>query len=163
MGMTEKLGAVFLTAGTSGALIAQSNNAQAAGAIAGGAAAGLIPAASVMVVDRVPATSAQIARVEGRARQVLAAMPSERRQQLLDQEIKYLAVEAPKPSSNTRGESAVMVFDIEKNRVAERTVFDVRVAPKPGSTMKLDSYITEYVGDGEDTSFLDGSPQTIAE
>ena len=46
-------------------------------------------------------------------------------------------------------------------RVAKPVVFDVRVTPELGSAMKFDTFITEYVGDGSDTSFLDGAPQTI--
>lgn len=157
MGMTEKLGAVMLTAGTTGALVAQQN---AAAGIAGGAAAGLIPASAALVVNETPATAEQIARVEGRGRSVINSMSPSYRNKLREQNISHLAIETTKPAGS-RGESAVMIYDIDTGRVAKPTVFDVRVTPKLGSAIKFDTVITEYVGDGSDTSFLDGAPQTI--
>ena len=164
MGMTDKVGLILVTAGTAGTVMSYQSQAQAAGAVGGGAVAALIPASSALVIDRSPASSNQIARVEGRAEEILQQMPVKKREEMKKKEIKYIAVKTPQKAT-TRGQASVMVYDIESRRVASPTVFDVRIEPEIGGKIKFDTFVTEYVGAGaeSDASFLDGAPQTAGD
>lgn len=162
LGMTEKLGLIVFTGGAAGTLLTYQSQAQLATVAASSAAASLLPAAATMVVDRVPATPEQIARVEIRAREIMMQKTPEEKQEMEKQEIKYLTIEVAKPETS-RGQTAVMVYDIEKDTVAEPVIFDVRVAPEPGSKIQLDTYISEFVPSAEEPEFLSGAPQTVLE
>lgn len=148
MGTIEKVGLIAGTGGIAGTLLTYQSGAAVLG---GSVVGGLVAMTTAVVADVSPATPEQVARVEGTAERILAKMPAKHREELKKKKIKHIAV-ATKPSKSSRGTAAVMVYDIEKRKVAKPVVFDVRVTPEVGSTVQFDTFVTEYVGTGEDTS-----------
>ncbi len=157
MGVGHKVGVILGTGGTAGALVAYRNQADAAAAAASMVGAGLVAGSTAFVIESVPATPDQIRLAEGRAREVIRKMPSKYRAKMKKKGVKHLAVETSKPKS-FRGECAVVVYDVEKNKVAKPVVFDVRVKPDLGSKVTFDTYVSEFVGAGNDLRFM-GAPE----
>lgn len=147
LGTMDKMGIIIATGGTAGTIMQYQAQASAAAGIGGSALGGLLPAAAAMVTDSVPATAEQSRRAEIVGREYVAKLTPAKRQYFKQQKIKHVAVKT-KSTSNTRGDQ-VMIYDIQSNKLASKTTFDVRVEPEVGSKIKFDTYVTEYVGNGE--------------
>jgi len=65
------------------------------------------------------------------------------RQELLRRGTPYISVKAP---SRAPSRPSVMVYDIEKNKLATDKVFEVKEEPKKNSYVEFDTYYSHYVG-----------------
>lgn len=143
MGVKDKVYLISATAGTAGAVLAQNGPAASLG---GSLAGGLIPASTALVINEEPATPGQISRAESAGRRYVAKLSPAKKAYYKKQEIKYVAVKTTsKPQS--RG-SSIMVYDLEEKKIANEKVFDVRIEPESGSKVKVDTYVSEYIGSG---------------
>lgn len=61
---------------------------------------------------------------------------------------RYVAVDVPK-SSQSKGDSQVMLFDTQSASVVGNEVYDLRKAPDLTTKLLFDTYSAEYVGTGE--------------
>tara|TARA_R110002096_G_scaffold173997_17_gene349672 strand:+ start:2231 stop:2668 length:438 start_codon:yes stop_codon:yes gene_type:complete len=90
------------------------------------------------------------------------------RESLIARRSPYLAVRVLKPVSRSQQPRSipadpsakivdVMVYDLEKGRMATKEVFEVAEEPEPGEFAEFDTYFTHYVGGSED---VDTSSET---
>lgn len=108
-----------------------------------GAGAGLLTASVVYVYAKHEATKRQEQIAQARAARIYQGMPPERKQQVTKQ--RYMAVETTK-DNRIEGEKAVMIYDTKNQQLVSNDVYDVKDAPKVGSTAKFDTYNATYVG-----------------
>ena len=143
LGINEKAVLICATGGVAGTVLAQQSRA---GAVASFASA-LLPATEALIVNRTEASPEQMQRATevGRSYNISPA----KLKYYEKQKINHIAVKTSS-SRGTRGTS-VMLYNIQSRKLESNEVFDVRVEPEEGSKLKFDSYITEYVGDGNST------------
>jgi len=108
-----------------------------------GAGAGLLTASVVYIYAKHEATKQQERIAQARAARLYQGMPPERQQQVKKQ--RYMAVETTK-DNRIEGEKAVMIYDTQNQKLVSNDVYDVKDAPKVGSTAKFDTYNATYVG-----------------
>jgi len=119
--------------------------AEASAGMAAGLSSGLISSGSILVTNQTYASAVQERRARLNARHALANMPEEKKAALAKENIRFVAVDTVQ-TDDTRGNRAIMVFDIEKDDIADPTVYDVRIAPEVGSRVQFDTFVTEYIG-----------------
>ena len=114
-----------------------------------GLAAGAVIGAVTYVVAKRQATERQRRIAEARARRTYAAMSQQRKAQMKQKKVRYLAVDTEKDErTSPKAEKSVMIWDTESQQVVGNNVYDVQDAPKVGSTAKFETYSAEYVGSG---------------
>jgi hypothetical protein len=117
----------------------------AANAAAAAAVAGLV----VYIIERHEASERQKQIAEERARRAYANMSSKRKAQLKAKKVRYIAVDTEKNAKTSpQAKKSVMVWDTDKQQIANGNVYDVQKSPPVGQTAKFDRYSAEYVGSG---------------
>jgi len=144
MSTPQKVTTILVTGGLAGTALSYYGQAEAASGLAAGVSSGMVSGGSILIANETYATPVQARRARLNAREALAAMPAEKRQQLQDDQVRFIAVNTVR-TDESRG-TAVMVYDIEEDKLAEPTVFDVRITPEIGSRVQFDNFVTEYVG-----------------
>ena len=113
--------------------------------VAGAAIASLV----VYIIEKHQASERQKQIAEERARRAYANMSTKRKAALKSKKVRYIAVDTEKDSKTSpEAKKSVMVWDTESQKVAGGNVYDVKSAPKVGSTAKFENYSAEYVGSG---------------
>ena len=117
----------------------------AANAAAAAAVAGLV----VYIIERHEASERQKQIAEERARRAYANMSTKRKAQLKAKKVRYIAVDTEKNAKTSpQAKKSVMVWDTDKQQIANDNVYDVQKSPPVGETAKFDRYSAEYVGSG---------------
>lgn len=108
---------------------------------------GLI-AANVLVTGTYTASEAQKQSAIRIAQRAEARLSPAVRQELLRRGTPYISVKAP---SRAPSRPSVMVYDIEKDKLATDQVYEVKEEPKKNSYVEFDTYYSHYVGgEGEE-------------
>ena len=142
----QKSGIILSTAGTAGAIMATSNQVSAAGAVAGSVGAGILPAGASIVTGFSDATKEQADFAEQSARRYLAALDNAKKKELAQPGRELIAVKTL-PSTKTRGEGPVMIYNTRTKKLQNNKSFDIRKLPKAGTRLKLETEVAEYVGE----------------
>jgi hypothetical protein len=117
----------------------------AANAAAAAAVAGLV----VYIIERREASERQKQIAQERARRAYANMSAKRKAQLKAKKVRYIAVDTEKDAKTSRqAKKSVMVWDTDKQEIANDKVYDIQKSPSVGQTAKFDRYSAEYVGSG---------------
>jgi uncharacterized membrane protein YhiD involved in acid resistance len=116
-----------------------------ANAATAAAVAGLV----VYIIEKHEASERQKQIAEERARRAYANMSARRKAQLKAKKVRYIAVDTEKNAKTSpRAKKSVMVWDTDKQQIANDNVYDVQKSPSVGQTAKFDRYSAEYVGSG---------------
>lgn len=142
LGVRQKVALVCITGGSAGVVVAQQSRLSAAANLVGGIVP-LTSAAAIITAEQ--ATADQMQRAEQVGRKYVERITPAKRAYYKKKNIKYVSVKTSS-TNKTRGTS-VMVYDIEKKKVASPKVYDVRVEPEPGASLEFDTFVTEYVGE----------------
>lgn len=117
----------------------------AANAAAAAAVAGLV----VYIIEKHEASERQKQIAQERARRAYANMSTKRKAQLKAKKVRYIAVDTEKNAKTSpQAKKSVMVWDTDKQEIANDNVYDVQKSPPVGQTAKFDRYSAEYVGSG---------------
>jgi uncharacterized membrane protein YhiD involved in acid resistance len=112
-------------------------------AAAAAAVAGLV----VYIIEKHEASERQKQIAEERARRSYANMSAKRKAQLKAKKVRYIAVDTEKDAKTSRqAKKSVMVWDTDKQQIANDNVYDIQKSPQVGETAKFDRYSAEYVG-----------------
>ncbi len=113
------------------------------------AAAAAVAGAVVYIIQQREASERQKQIAEERARRAYANMSANRKAQLKAKKVRYIAVDTEKNAKTSpQAKKSVMVWDTDKQEIANDNVYDVQKSPQVGQTAKFDRYSAEYVGSG---------------
>ncbi len=140
-----------MTPGESGAAVGASAGviAGALGAAAGlrtdqaialGAGVGALAGVITYAVAKHQADERQREVAEANARRAYASHQAE----LKRKKVRYIAVKTSR-NAESKGATSCMVYDTQKEKLVNDTVYDTKTTPPKGSTAKFDSYSAEYV------------------
>ena len=141
-GMTpgESGAAVGATAGVLAGAIGAAAGLNTGQAAALGAGVGLLTGVITYAIAKHQADERQRQVAEANARRAYAAHQSELRRK----KVRYIAVKTTRNKQST-GAASCMVYDTEKQKLVNDTVYDTKTTPPKGTTAKFDSYSAEYV------------------
>jgi hypothetical protein len=109
--------------------------------------AGALVGTAAYVIAKYQASEQEKKIAQARAELYYQQLDAEQKEAMQKKKIRYIAVDT-KPERKIQGEKAVMVFDTKSQQIVGNNVYDVKDAPKVGSTTKLDNYTAQYVGSG---------------
>ncbi|MCX7713379.1 MAG: hypothetical protein N2035_06920 [Chthoniobacterales bacterium] len=122
------------------------------------AGAGVLAGATAFLIAKHQATVEQRRIAEARALAYLARVQREQARQIAASRVqpqaapievpRYIAV-ATAPSENYKSQSAVMVYDTQRQALVGNDVYELKSAPKVGTVSKYDTIQATYVGAGE--------------
>lgn len=119
------------------------------GGVNSAAAAAAAAILVVYIIERHEASERQREVANERARRTYANMSPKRKAALKSKKVRYIAVDTEKnDKTSPEAKKSVMVWDTEKQQVANGQVYDVKKSPAVGETAKFDRYSAEYVGSG---------------
>jgi hypothetical protein len=142
----QKSGIIIGTAGTAGALMATANQASAASTVASGVGAALLPAGACIATGFAEATKEQSDFAEKAARRYMEALDDAKKKELAKPGSELIAVKTLR-AAKTRGEGTVMIYNTKTRKLQNNKTFDIRKLPEPGTRLKLETEIAEYVGE----------------
>jgi isoaspartyl peptidase/L-asparaginase-like protein (Ntn-hydrolase superfamily) len=116
---------------------------------ANAAAAAAVARLVVYIIETREASERQKQIAEERARHAYANMSTKRKAQLKAKKVRYIAVDTEKDAKTSRqAKKSVMVWDTDRQEIANDRVYDIQKSPPVGETAKFDRYSAEYVGSG---------------
>ncbi|MGH8046098.1 MAG: hypothetical protein ACREKL_02530, partial [Chthoniobacterales bacterium] len=101
--------------------------------------AGALVGTAAYVIAKYQASENEKKIAQARAELYYKQLDEEQKEAMQKKKIRYIAVDT-KPERKIEGEKAVMVFDTKSQQIVGNNVYDVKEAPKVGSTTKLDNY-----------------------
>jgi hypothetical protein len=113
------------------------------------AAAAAVARLVVYIIAEREASERQKQIAQDRARRAYANMSAKRKAQLKAKKVRYIAVDTEKDGKTSRqAKKSVMVWDTDRQEIANDKVYDIQKSPPLGQTAKFDRYSAEYVGSG---------------
>ncbi len=109
--------------------------------------AGVLAGSAAYVISKYQASENEKRIAQARAELYYRQLDAEKKAELERKKVRYIAVDT-KPERKIEGEKAVMVFDTKSQQIVGNNVYEVKDAPKVGTTTKLDNYTAQYVGSG---------------
>lgn len=114
-----------------------------------GAGTGALIGVVTYVIAKRQATERQRRIAEERARRTYAAMSAQKKTEMKKKKVRYIAVDTEKDNrTSPKAEKNVMIWDTESEQMVGNNVYDVKEAPRVGTTAKFETYSAEYVGSG---------------
>ncbi len=145
-GMTsgESAATVGAVSGVAAGLIGSAAGLNTGQAAALGAGVGLLAAGITYAVAEHQASERQKAVAEANARRAYARLSAEKKA-AVRRRSRYIAVRTER-SRESKGQASCMVYDTERGKVVNNTVYDCKDTPPRDSTVKFASYNATYVG-----------------